>query len=301
MAAGDGRPGDEGDELEAPPWPGMVRLAGGVVRVPACALWAEHESYAAPCWIERQATPIDERNAVAPTVAQLVLALGSGAVTAAAGAEQTSSAITSAGLEGWREPDCAELQLGPHGVAAVRGSLGPQQVRRMAPLDEGRRPWRQLVRPCVPRAGRGDPFPVVCERLGKSSVDEPVLLDRGDMVAQVYEEAGWTLVAAGADDHALCWVPSDALDEWVDDWVGAWLPSDEDDGGAAAELGIAWREGSGVGSEQAPSGWSGQPRPLWTAGPGGGANDPALPGQRGRDRPLSIEAPPAARKLRRGT
>lgn len=216
------------DDAGAPPWPGMKRLEGAVVRVPACALWAEHESYAAPCWIEERAAAQSEQNAMAPTVAQLVLAMSRGLVTAA-GLEQTSSSLTVAGLEGWREPGHAELLVDGKGAASARGAVTAAMVRRAAPLEEYRRPWRQLVRPCVPRGGRGESWPVVCERLGRSSVDEPVLLDRGDMVAQVYEADGWTLVAAGVDDHALSWVPSDALDEWVDEWVGAWLPPEDGD------------------------------------------------------------------------
>ncbi len=306
-----GAPGAPGDEPEAPPWPGMVRLGGGVVRVPACALWAEHESYAAACWIERQAAAADERNAVAPTVAQLIFGLGTKAIAAAAGVEQTSSAITVAGLEGWREPDSAELQLGAAGVAMARSGAAAPQVRRMAPLDEGRRPWRQLVRPCAPRGGRGEHWPVVSERLGKSSVDEPVLLDRGDMVAQVYEEGGWTLVATGADDHALSWVPSDALDEWVDEWVGAWLPVEEDDDGVAAELGMVERA-SGEGGERGEGAergeQSGEAGAVDELGDGGRrasalassssslASSSAL-----RSLRLAGEPPPAARKLRRGT
>jgi hypothetical protein len=278
------------DDEGAPPWPGMKRLDGAVVRIPACALWAEHESYASPCWIEAQAQPAGELNAAAPTVAQLLLALSRGAITAAAGAEQTSSALTIAGLEGWREPACAELLLGPQGVALARGGAPASLVRKAAPLSEARRPWRQLVRPCAARSGRGESWPPVCERLGRSSVDEPVLLDRGDMVAQVYEDEGWTLVAAGADDHALSWVPSDALDEWVDEWVGAWLPASEaDEGELAASAG---GEGEGKGARDAG------------VGEGIGVRIEVSSPEIATARPPrtvrpSGEAPPVARKLRR--
>lgn len=236
--AGAGLPGVE-EELQ-PPWPNMVRLPAAIVKVPAGALWPEHESYAAPCWIEREAVADGGDGAMAPTVAQLVLGLGSGALRAAPGAgERTSSAIALAMLEGGREPERAELQLGAGNAISVVGSGGrggAVAARRAVPLEELRRPWRQLVRPCVPRGGRGEQWPAVCERLGRG-VEEPVLLDRGDMVAQVHEADGWTLVAAGADDHALSWVPSDALDEWVDEWVGAWLPTQLGDDGELAEPG----------------------------------------------------------------
>lgn len=269
------------DDEGAPPWPGMKRLDGAVVRVPACALWAEHESYAAPCWIEERAAAESEQNAVAPTVAQLVLALSRGLVMSAGGVEQTSSALTVAGLEGWREPGYAELLVDGKGVAAARGAVTAAMVRRAAPLEEYRRPWRQLVRPCVPRAGRGESWPVVCERLGRSSVDEPVLLDRGDMVAQVYEADGWTLVAAGVDDHALSWVPSDALDEWVDEWVGAWLPPSDGDGDGGDGDGLERGDGPDAGVRIEVS-----------------APELIVP-RASRTARASGEGPPAARKLRR--
>lgn len=275
---GAGANDEEPEEPGSAPWPNMVRLPGAVVKVAASALWPEHESYAAPCWIERAAAAGREAEAVPasllPQLAQLVHGLGRGELVAAAAAEQTSSVIALAALEGGREPECAELALGPAGVAQlVSGAPGAALLaRRALPLSEARRPWRQLVRPCVPRAGRGQEWPAVCERLGRS-VEEPVLLDRGDMVAEVWEGDGWSLVAAGADDHALSWVPSDALDEWVDEWVGAWLPPDAEDGEAGEPLRI----------EQSGDGGARPARPARTARPA---------------RPLG-EPPPAARKLRR--
>lgn len=277
----DQAPEDDAEASRAP-WPNMVRLPGAVVKVAASALWPAHESYAAPCWIERAAAAVREAEppspSLLPSLAQLVHGLGRRELTAAPAAEQTSSVIALAALEGGREPECAELALGPAGVAQlVSGATGAALLaRRALPLSEARRPWRQLVRPCVPRAGRGQEWPAVCERLGRL-VEEPVLLDRGDMVAEVWEADGWTLVAAGADDHALSWVPSDALDEWVDEWVGAWLPPEAEDGEAGEPLRI----------EQ-----SGGER-------GDRAVRPAAPARPARPaRPVG-EAPPAARKLRR--
>lgn len=270
-----------GEQEGRAPWPNMVRLPGATVRVAASALWPEHESYAAPCWLERAAAPVSEgAPAWPPSLAQLLHGLARGALAAAAGAEQTSSVFALAAVEGGREPECAELALGPGGAPQlVSGTTGVAPLaRRAVPLDEARRPWRQLVRPCVPRLGRGEQWAAVGERLGRS-VDEPVLLDRGDMVAAVAQSEGWTLVATGADDHPLSWVPSDALDEWVDEWVGAWLPADEGAGDGEPE-----GEGEGVAARgERPRTGRGAPSPARASGP---------------SRPVG-EAPPAARKLRR--
>lgn len=285
---------EDGAELQ-PPWPNMVRLPAAIVNVPAGALWPEHESYAAACWIERDAVVAGEADgddgaAMAPTVAQLVLGLGSGALRPAATAELTSSAIAMAVLEGGREAERAELQLGAGNVVHVVGAVGAggaRAARRAVLLEEPRRQWRQLVRPCAPRTGHGEQWPAVCERLGRG-VEEPVLLDRGDMVAQVHEADGWTLVAAGAEDHALSWVPSDALDEWVDEWVGAWLPAEGDEGRDALDENL---DAALIGFDDDLDG--GRLRvELIDRGDGSRPRSSRAP------RPAG-EPPPAARKLRR--
>jgi hypothetical protein len=216
---------DPEQEQRVPPWPGLVHLSGGVVRMPACALWSEHESYAEPCWLEARAAPHDGRNAAAPTAAQLIAALAAQLVERAAAAEQTSSVLTLGGLDPARAADCVALELGPHGLTAARAEEPAPLVRRAVALAEPRRPWRQVARPCVPRSGRGESWPPLCERLGPSSQHEPVLLDRGDVVACVHEVDGWTLISATADDHPFSWLPSELLEDWVDPWVGGW--SDE--------------------------------------------------------------------------
>lgn len=196
-------------DSDAPPWPGMVAVAGGVVTVPASERWPAHESYAAPCWLEREPRADDGRTAAVPTVAQLVAAAASGAIDAIGAVERTASF---ARPDGDADADGVVLHVAPAEAGPIvvagppRGT--PVRARRVASLDERGAPWRPLLRPCVPRHGRGTAWPAV-----RVDGGDPWLVDRGDRVVIVHEDGAWTLVAASIDEHAVGWVPTAAIGE----------------------------------------------------------------------------------------
>lgn len=191
---------------ESPPLPGLVRVEGGLVELPACALWPAHEAVAAPCWLAITAQPLDDHaNVTTPTLAQLARALALGLVAAPTEREQTCSELPGALASVEQVP---VLSLGPDGVELTAAI----SARQCLPLDEGRPRWRLVTRPVVPRHGRGAAWPAVRERLPSGALgEEPYLLDVGEQVVELAQGDGCSLVAAAPGQHALGWVAQGAL------------------------------------------------------------------------------------------
>lgn len=268
------------DSDAEPPWPGKIRLPGGVVLIGSCALWGEHEAYAAPCWIDRDAGVRDDRNAAEPTLAQLLFALQKGLIAAAPEVESTSSvlAVDSFAIDARH----AALQLVGSEVELAATDRPATLARSVVALEESRLPWRQILWPCVPRSGRGSRWPAVRERRSARPSGEPLLLDRGDEVVSVHRDGEWTLIASQPGEHPIGWVASAAVGER--DLVADELNDD------SAEL--PWGRGDPmwsprVESEFAPADVSATAEPQalqqWRTGTQSGAAIPALAGARRGD------------------
>lgn len=190
---------------ESPPLPGLVHVEGGLVELPACALWPAHEAVAEPCWLAPAAREIDpHENVTTPSLAQLARAIALGLVAPPTEREQTCSELPGALMGG----EVPVLVLGPGG-AELGGAV---RARQCLPLDDGRPRWRSVIRPVVPRHGRGAAWAAVHERLASGALgDEPYLLDVGERVVELARGEGYALVAAAPGQHSLGWVALSAL------------------------------------------------------------------------------------------
>lgn len=214
---------------QTPPLPGLVHVEGGLVELPACALWPAHEAVAEPCWLAASARPIDEHeNVTTPTMAQLARAIALGLVAPLTEREQTCSELPGALAGAGQVP---VLSLGPAGADVAAAPLS----RQCLPLDEGRPRWRSVTRPVVPRHGRGSAWAAVRERLPSGALgEEPCLLDVAEQVVELARGEGYCLVAMAPGQHSLGWVSQralGALDSLEDDDPGEPLvasPCDDD-------------------------------------------------------------------------
>ena len=123
-------------ELAKPPWPGLVLVTGGVVRIAASPLWPEHESVAAPCWLAPSAQLVDhDTNVAAPELAQLAWAVAADLVQPPEELEQTSSELVLLSASGVPAAG-VPLAVGRGQVVAADPAL--LRARQMVPLGERR-------------------------------------------------------------------------------------------------------------------------------------------------------------------
>lgn len=198
-----------------------VTVEAAIVIIPAdrAGRFAEHEAFVEPAWIETAARDdADTAPVQAPSLAQLWHALARGLLAPLRTAERVGGFVTpddAGALCAATGVGCFEVLVTPAGPLTASPYHFPAVIRRAVAVGAGARPprRRRIARPCAPRDGRGAGWPPARTVRAGVMTRQARTLERGALIASVYDDGDWALVATDIAERPIGWVPSLYLED----------------------------------------------------------------------------------------